>query len=617
MAGRQSSSANPSGNLDNTVELNESTLTEIVRRVYDSVQSVSEERPSPENRSTNASVEDELAQRFNSLPRRGSEQRPQLPKADIRTFTNTRPRFNPQVNYGHSGVTRGKGKGKVKTTKSTKAKEAVNIRKELILLPYPTYTQVPRYEHKRKLQELGLIVDGFPLDKSWNENQLRLKIGGAFVQKLVDEQGEFVAFEYVKSIGQNICPLNLYANKEPSGENIYSMCKQGPIYIRACTMLKVWALDEMLESDGASETGMEDEATSSQISSSRSQFSGIKRSKQSTLSVSEKRKCVHFNAEERLTSGSQSPENDVAGDEITIDCDVIGTSNSTSSPTVSQAGNKPSDKTACDLDEIYATLLFDEINSDVLDDDPLVLKDIVETNADDIDDNIEESITLKEVLTDLGKATSYDQVSMFNLSRNHIWEGTKRALNRKSFSPENKLSVKFTDDIGRSEGAVDLGGPAREFFTLITEWLVNSRLFFGETTTKFLSLNAICLEEREYFMTGQIFAMSLVHGGPGANCLSSACYDAVINATGTLNLSATLDDIPDVELRASLGKLLQASVVDDARRIIDDEKLDTVFDMAGTFQMIRSKADVEKISTSNRYDSTVYLQIGAFRRRFK
>ncbi len=103
---------------------------------------------------------------------------------------------------------------------------------------------------------------------------------GAFVQKLEDELGEFVTFEYVKSIGQNICPLNLYGNKEPSGENIYSMCKQGPIYVRASKMLKVWAVEEIVESDGASETGMEDEATGSGMSSSHNQFAGTKRSRQ-------------------------------------------------------------------------------------------------------------------------------------------------------------------------------------------------------------------------------------------------------------------------------------------------------------------------------------------------
>jgi hypothetical protein len=28
-------------------------------------------------------------------------------------------------------------------------------------------------------------------------------------------------------------------------------------------------------------------------------------------------------------------------------------------------------------------------------------------------------------------------------------------------------------------------------------------------------------------MAGQIFTMALVHGGPGVNCLSSSCYDAI------------------------------------------------------------------------------------------
>lgn len=37
-----------------------------------------------------------------------------------------------------------------------------------------------------------------------------------------------------------------------------------------------------------------------------------------------------------------------------------------------------------------------------------------------------------------------------------------------TFSPTNKVSVKFTDDAGVSEGAVDLGGPMREFFNLFS-----------------------------------------------------------------------------------------------------------------------------------------------------
>ena len=145
-----------------------------------------------------------------------------------------------------------------------------------------------------------------------------LKIGGALVQKLKDEQGEFVQFEFVKSIGQNICPLNLYLNKEPSGENIHAMCKQGPIYVRASKALKVWALNELFESDETSENsnGTEDEAASmSTSSSSHSHSRGTKRHRQSTLNLtSQASKCVLKNTE---TRNNQSYQNAVSGEETT------------------------------------------------------------------------------------------------------------------------------------------------------------------------------------------------------------------------------------------------------------------------------------------------------------
>ena len=177
-------------------------------------------------------------------------------------------------------------------------------------------------------------------------------------------------------------------------------------------------------------------------------------------------------------------------------------------------------------------------------------------------ETIEANITLREILHNLSSIITDSETCKFNISRNHIWEGAKRALNRKSFNPQNKLSVKFTDDMGISEGAVDLGGPAREFFTLLTERLVNSQLFVGGATSKFLSLNARCLEEREYYLAGQVFAMSLVHGGPTLKCLSDLCYDCIVK--GIQNVHASPTDVCDYDLRISLEKLLNASNITEA-----------------------------------------------------
>ena len=89
---------------------------------------------------------------------------------------------------------------------------------------------------------------------------------------------------------------------------------------------------------------------------------------------------------------------------------------------------------------------------------------------------------LPDILKKPSNVIKLDVISKFNISCSHVWEGTTRALTRKSFSPQNKISVKFCDDVGNSEGAVDLGGPKREFFTLVLDWLMNSHLFCGSDT---------------------------------------------------------------------------------------------------------------------------------------
>ena len=40
---------------------------------------------------------------------------------------------------------------------------------------------------------------------------------------------------------------------------------------------------------------------------------------------------------------------------------------------------------------------------------------------------------------------------------------------RKRFSPYNRISIKFADNEGNSEGAVDVGGPKREFLRLVVK----------------------------------------------------------------------------------------------------------------------------------------------------
>ena len=102
------------------------------------------------------------------------------------------------------------------------------------------------------------------------------------------------------------------------------------------------------------------------------------------------------------------------------------------------------------------------------------------THQEDLEvKEIKKDLSLQEILSQLALIINVEKISKFNISRSHLWEGALRGVRRKTFSPENKVSIKFTDDIGIAEGAVDLGGPMRAFFTLIMEWMVNSQLFCG------------------------------------------------------------------------------------------------------------------------------------------
>lgn len=200
------------------------------------------------------------------------------------------------------------------------------------------------------------------------------------------------------------------------------------------------------------------------------------------------------------------------------------------------------------------------------------------------------SWSLQEILEQLALKINEDKISKFNISRSHLWERALRGLRRKSFSPDNKVSVKSTDDSGTSEGAIDLGGPKREFFTLVLDWIVNSQLFCGPEKRKFLSCNANYLGNDYFFYAGEFIAMSIVHGGPGPRCFGPPLYDALTK--GVTQANVCLDDVYDFDLRNSLQALKNTTSVQEAQKLMSDHNLETVLELAGTLQILRKQEDI-------------------------
>ena len=152
-----------------------------------------------------------------------------------------------------------------------------------------------------------------------------------------------------------------------------------------------------------------------------------------------------------------------------------------------------------------ASFLFDEVNSDLIESG--VNSDLIDNEStngesatmDHVHDSMEKDreVILKTILEQELQTICKSLVCKFNICRNNIWEGTKRSMLSKSFSPSNKISVKFT-------------GPMREFMTLVLEYLMDSKLFNGSRNSKLLSCSSRCLKESEYFFAGQLIPLYML-----------------------------------------------------------------------------------------------------------
>lgn len=79
--------------------------------------------------------------------------------------------------------------------------------------------------------------------------------------------------------------------------------------------------------------------------------------------------------------------------------------------------------------------------------------------------------------------------NQINVSRDNILQGSLQAFKRRRFNPEARLDVIFVDSDGVGEGAVDEGGPTREFLRLLMREIQMSKIFEGPEDNRLLALD--------------------------------------------------------------------------------------------------------------------------------
>lgn len=103
-------------------------------------------------------------------------------------------KFNPRQNYGgimsQRRPRRRQGTGPyAQGSRSCTITSSAEYNKDVILLPSPTWRNVPRGKDKAELQKLGLYVDAVRFSKVMSEDEVKSKIKEVSQQQLVDASG--------------------------------------------------------------------------------------------------------------------------------------------------------------------------------------------------------------------------------------------------------------------------------------------------------------------------------------------------------------------------------------------------------------------------------------------
>ncbi|XP_067234485.1 G2/M phase-specific E3 ubiquitin-protein ligase-like isoform X1 [Chanodichthys erythropterus] len=115
------------------------------------------------------------------------------------------------------------------------------------------------------------------------------------------------------------------------------------------------------------------------------------------------------------------------------------------------------------------------------------------------------------------------------------------------------------------EGAVDEGGPTREYLRLLMRAVHQSNIFEGHEKDRQLSLDTQALQTKLYMWVAKMIAVCVVHGGVGPHFFSERLFHQIC---GIPTRPATVDEVGDHTFREQLIKIQEATTVREANGAI-------------------------------------------------
>jgi hypothetical protein len=208
--------------------------TNIVQRLLDRVEDLSQSLLSASSESENNELNEEVNRVFGRTNRTGSSQQPQENIANPRrstastsTATHYQRAIAPRYQMPRN-LTRRQHRAASQRPKASNNRNKTPFMRDLILLAGPKDTVVPRQGSKLLLIEHGHVITACQFRKDMNPAQVLTEIAMAFSDKLLD-----VDIENLMSVHSSLVVPTLAPGQDGiDGVILHRLFKEKPVYIR-------------------------------------------------------------------------------------------------------------------------------------------------------------------------------------------------------------------------------------------------------------------------------------------------------------------------------------------------------------------------------------------------
>ncbi|XP_034553486.1 G2/M phase-specific E3 ubiquitin-protein ligase-like isoform X3 [Notolabrus celidotus] len=461
----------------------------------------------------------------------------------------------------------------------------------------PSSNVVVKHRKKQRLHEQGHILNGFEFQKSWDQRTVTEQIRDAFGEKLSAD----VSLEFLMACGNRLILPKLRAGQELDANLIHKVYKSKALYIRpskpVMADLSGYSSEENCEVNPASARQLRSSSLTQDI------YSRVSSESFNDVTTASPPNCtpeVETYPSSLIPHHSSSPNySSTSTSSYQLPSCSLRSCPTESQPSTASYGGTTSDEPNLVLTSVlpssstqHQSANYDNYLSVVA-----ALSDM-SSDEEDLNQAILASLQSerrttacfvpeRDILQDLATKINHHKKCKFNINRATVLDGAIRGFKRGTYDPCHTISVRFSDDMGVPEEAVDLGGPRREFLRLLMEALPQSPMFEGEEGKMNLAFNSTAMREDRYFIAGRAIAVSLVHGGPPAGFLSPTLFSCLVD--GPERANPVLKDVADSDLLEKIKRVTECKSFEDL--LATTEPLQEYLSNAGCLRPLRRLED--------------------------